>query len=323
MKDACSGRKAENVSGAAMSVEEIVSEEYYLRDGRAPEKILDGVSLCVNAGEAWGISACSAYEVRLLLEVMASKKPCSAGKCLIAGKAADRSSNGMRQLVYIDCPVMPYGNLNTLEYLMLAREKQKKGKLELQSEIFESLIAAGLGYLSLSRLRHLGRQETAIVLLMAACWSDCSIIVCNLSESEFDSALIDAAAHIADAARKDGKALVFGTNDSLFVEKVCSHAAFLKAGKLMYRGTVKQLRMVYDKTDIIITDADNDKIMNRMTPMPSGSTMRIKEGRLFIGCGGDLELIYRKILSCGIMPQMVMINPKTVQNAYEELCAGA
>jgi len=119
--------------------------------------------------------------------------------------------------------------------------------------------------------------------------------------------------------------LMVGTQNCLLIEKACSHTAFIADGKLIYRGTVEDLRFAYDKVVIILRDKDIYYLMDRLALLLPEYRLSIKDedGSLLISSRGSKAdspgYLYRKIVEAGIVPEHMEINPKTVCNGYEEL----
>lgn len=305
-------------------MEDISSSEHFVRAGEEPRKVLAGIDLLIKRGQTWGINAGSLFEIKLLLEIMANIRPYDSGRCVLIERGMLRHKRIILQHVfYIGSSDMLYINMNVLEFLVFSMSKLKSNRLELQEEIFEFVISAGLGSISLSPVRMLTREERAVVTLLAAAHSDSMTIVLNLPEYDFDELLTSAIAKISGYVRDRGKTLIIGTQNSLLIEKACSHTAYIADGGLIFRGTVDQLRSDYDKIVIVIRDKNVYSLLDKLAALLPGYTLSIKNGVLIISnCGkeeSDPGYIYKKIAEADFAPDYMEINRKTVQNAYEEL----
>lgn len=314
----------EHGPGRVVMMEGISSGEHFLVSGEIVRRVLDNITLLIRKAEAWGINGTSLFEIKLLLEIMANIKPYDRGKCVLIERGMMRRKRViLRHVFYIGSSEMLYNNMNVLEFLMFAAAKLKINRVVLQEQIFELLIAIGLGHLSLTPNYMLTKEEKAVITLIAAAYSDCPMIVFNLPEYVWDEVLIDAVAELTSLIRERGKTLILATQNCLLIEKACSHTAITKDGKLIYSGTVENFRMNFDKVEVIIRDKAVHAMRGKLALLFPGYKLVSKEDSLMISREGseaiDHGAIYKKIIESGFTPDSIEINPKTVQNAYEEL----
>lgn len=305
-------------------MEDISAIEYFLFPGKTPRRVLEGINLLMGKGEIWGIGGTLLFEIKLLLEIIANIRPYEKGKCVLIQRGMMRRKRVILQHVfYIGGSDMLYKNMNVLEFLMFATAKFKINKVALQEEIFEFIIALGLGHLSLTPNARLTREEKALITLIVAAYSESLIIVFNLPEYQWDEVLVKAMAKLGDFIREREKTLIIGTQNSFLIEKVCTHTGILNRGKIIYSGTVDDFRRAYDKVEIIIHDSNVLDIKEKLAQQLPDYKYVLKENTLEISKGGreesDPRVIYSKILESGLIPDSIEINPKTVANAYEEL----
>ncbi len=301
----------------------IKSAEHFVHEGKTPRRVLDGVYMRVDCGQVWGVTARTGYEIQLLLEVMGNITPYEDGKCVLAERGMMRRKRViLSHVFYIGGADMLYGNMNVLEYLCFATERQGGDRLAVQEELFEQLIDFGLGHVSLTGIRWLTEEERLAVALLAAAHSDCLLIVFNLPEWRFDERLQGAIAKTAAFAAANGKALVLGTLDKELIQRACSHTAFVAEGRILYQGRTDWLRRHFDKAVVIIEDEDIGSLKENLTTVLAGCDLEEKEGRLLVTVrGGEVTPleIYQRITAAGIAPRGLRVNEKTVDNAYEEL----
>ncbi|RCX20188.1 ABC-2 type transport system ATP-binding protein [Anaerobacterium chartisolvens] len=313
-----------------ISVEKIVlmqnisSVEHFLQEGEVPRRVLEDISIIIKRSEIWGITGGSAFEIKLMLEIMANIRSYSSGRCVLIERGMPMHKRIiLSHVFYIGGSEMIYDNMNVLEFLMLAAGKLNDNKLELQEQIFEFIIDMGLGKISLTANSMLTKEEKAVVILIAASYSDSAMIIFNLPEYEFHEELVNSIAKISKFIRKTGKTLIMGTCSSLMIERSCSHTTFIAGGKLIYNGTVKNLRLNFDKVAVIVRDKNLRGIMEKLAVLLPGHKLSIKDGRLLIESLTEKNkktgYIYKKILETGFVPEYIETNSKTVQNAYEEL----
>lgn len=305
-------------------MEGISSGEHFLVSGERPRRVLDDITLLIRKAEAWGINGTSLFEIRLLLEIMANIRPYDRGKCVLIERGMMRRKRViLRHVFYIGSSEMLYNNMNVLEFLMFATAKFKINKVVHQEQIFELIINIGLGHLSLTPNQMLTREEKAVITLIAAAYSDSQMIVFNLPEYVWDEVLIDAVAKLTSFIRERGKTLILATQNCLLIEKACSHTAILQDGQLIYSGTVENFSLNFDKVEVIIRDKAVHAMREKLAILLPGYKLVSKDDSLMISSIGsgaiDHGAIYKKIVESGFTPDSIEINPKTVQNAYEEL----
>lgn len=306
----------------AVLMEHISSREYLYREGSEAEQVLKDISLIINRGEVWGIKGNSLFEIKLLLEIMANIRPYEKGRCVLIQKGMMRQKRVILEHVfYIGSSEMIYPNMNVLEFLMFATAKFKMDAVDRQEQIFEFLIEAGLGYLSLTPIRFLSKEEKGVVTLIAGAYSNSRIIVFNLPDYEFDTPLIDAVIPITALIREGGKALILGTRSDLLLGKVSTHIGVIGKGEVLYQGRTADFRHAYDKIAVIVEDDEVYDIRERLKEFLPGTMTFIEGKRLFVkeSSQADQDMIYRKILAAGFMPQKIEKNLKRVEYAYEEL----
>ncbi|EHQ89293.1 hypothetical protein [Desulfosporosinus youngiae] len=305
-------------------MEGVSSAERFLLPKEISRRVLDEITLVVKRAEAWGITGKSLLELKLLLEIMANIRPYDKGKCVLVERGMMRRKRViLKHVFYIGNSDMLYNNMNVLEFLMFATAKYKMNKVLLQEEIFELIIDIGLGHLSLTPNHRLTKEEKAVITLIAAAYSNSLIIVFNLPEYQWDEVLVEAVAELCRFIRERGKSIILATQNCGLIEKACSHTAIIKDGKLIYDGTVEDFRLKFDKVEVIIRDKSARLMAEKLVELLPAYELGIKGDSLLISNkglqGSDPGTIYKNILESGFTPDSMEINPKTVQNAYEEL----
>ncbi|WP_088228296.1 hypothetical protein [Desulfosporosinus sp. FKB] len=314
----------EHVPEQIVVMEGVASSEHFLVGGEKPRRVLDDINLLIRSAEIWGINGTSLFEIKLLLEIMANIRPYDKGKCVLIERGMMRLKRViLKHVFYIGGSEMLYNNMNVLEFLMFAAAKSKINRVELQEEIFELIIAIGLGHLSLTPNYMLTKEEKAVITLIAAAFSDSLMIVFNLPKYVWDEVLIDAISKMTSFIKEKRKTLILATQNCLLIEKACSHTAITKNGLLIYSGTVENFRLSFDKVEVIIRDKAVESMKEKLTLLLPGYELDVKGGSLMISRKtsevSDHGIIYKKIIESGFTPDSIEINSKTVQNAYEEL----
>jgi ABC-2 type transport system ATP-binding protein len=303
-------------------MEKLCAAEYLITGGGTPRRVLECIWLRIKAGQVWGIYAPSHYEAGLLLEIMANVRPYEDGRCVLAERGMMRRKRViLPHVFYIGSTDMLYDTMNVLEYLMFATAKEKMKPAARQEKLFEWLIECGVGDMSLTQLRWLEPQEKAIVILMAAAYSKSSIVIFNLPRLEFDESSRRAFAKISERMKSHGKALILSTRDESLIQNACTHAAFLAKGKMIYQGTVDDLRMHFDIYTVLI-EADADCETRLREAHMDYRFARKDEGLYISGQSRQTaQDIFRVILDAGILPVNMKVHSKEVKIALEELAS--
>jgi ABC-2 type transport system ATP-binding protein len=305
-------------------MEQLSSKEHYFIIGQEPKRVFSNINLQVRRGESWGICGKSFFEIKLLLEIIANIKSYYDGKCVLVERGMPRNKRIILDHVfYAGNMTMVYNNMNVLEFLMFATAKKKIKLIHRQEKLFEFLIDIGLGYISLTPIKMLTKEEKAVIILIAAAYSESKLVIFNFPSCRFNEILINAIKKISKLITEDGNSFILATKDSLLIENTCSHTAYIANGEVLYKGTVRDLRLNYDKIVLTVKDDNVAYIKDMLTPRLPGYEFSINKGSLLISTHTENNpnpyQIYEKIVKLGFAPQCIKINPKTVQNAYKEL----
>ena len=71
-------------------MEHVGSMEYYQSPQQEPKQVFSDINFEALEGEVWAILGTSAFEVRLLLEIIANARPYKDGRCVLAQKGMMR-----------------------------------------------------------------------------------------------------------------------------------------------------------------------------------------------------------------------------------------
>lgn len=305
-------------------MEKLSSCEFFLKDGEPPHPVLHDIGLSFQKGQVWGLTGNNLFEVKLLAEIIANIKPYRGGKCVLLERGMMRQKRIiLPHVFYIGDSEMAYNNMNVLEFLMFATANLPGDKVDHQEQLFQYLIDIGLKRISLSPIYQLSREQKAVVILLAATYSESQLIVCNLPDYSFDDTLILAIQQIARLIVKKGKVLVITTGIPELIEKVCSHILFLLNGTVYYQGTVPDFCHKYDKSILAIQDDNVELIAETLQKTLPCYDYNLGEDKLVVCSRGDEEgkpnLIYAKIVEAGLAPARIKINRKKAKNACEEV----
>ncbi len=308
---------------AVVFMDGISSLEYDFSDNQAPVRVLQNIGLKIKNAECWGITGQPDYAVRLLLEIMGNIRPYHGGTCVLIGRGMMRHKRViLPHVFYIGDTKMLYSHLNVLEYLMLALAKLDSDRLSLQENLLQQLLGLGLGSMVLTPVGALTEEQKAVVCLVAASYAQGNLILFNFPDCMFDAGLSGSIAQLADIIRRRDNTLVLGTGCCALIEKGCSHTAYIAGGRLLYQGTVENLKRQYDKTLVVMRDKNIGEIRERLAPLLPGYRFVIRDGALYIGSASpqpDERVIYQKMAQAGLVPDFVARHEKTVKNAYEEI----
>ncbi len=305
-------------------MDKLSSVEHYLTIGSQPKPVLQNISLEIKKGEIWAITGSSRFELKLLLEIMANIKPYLSGRCVLMERGMMRLKRKiLPHVFYVGNTNMAYNNMNVLEFLMFATANSNFDVVFQQKRIFEQLISFGLGSISLTPISTLTPEYKAIILLLVGIYSSSQLIVMNLPSLKFNQKQITALGEITRYMQSLEKTLVVSALDALLIEKICDHIAYLYDGSIFYKGTTREFRHRYDRIVLTIKDKRAEIIegkLKRALPMYDYSTNDdTVTVRNYYSDNSSPSEIYEKIVAEGFAPQKIKINPKTVENAFEEI----
>lgn len=305
-------------------MENITSNEHYLYPDGETVPILRGIDLTVEKGQIFGIDGASPFEIRLLLEIIANIRAYGSGRCVLLERGMMRKKRIiLPHVFYIGNPNMAYQNMNVLEFLMFALMKRKGDKIALQEKMLDFLIDIGLKNIALTPLYSLPREHKAVVLLLISAFSKSELVVFNFPEYRFIDQLTRAIAGIASLFGPQNKTLVLASQDPDLIQAACTHMAFINDGVFLYAGSVDAFRHTYDNIMLTIVSDSAQTLASALRAELPQYTYDVSGHELIVRSDApqteDPRTIYQKITALDIVPSDIRLNPKTVQNAREEL----
>lgn len=306
-------------------LEHVYSMEYYQKDDHEPKQILKDISLTMHKGEIWEILGTSAFELRLLLEIIANSRAYQKGTCVLAHKGMMRKKRGiLPHVYYIGSTNMLFDNMNVLEYLMFITAKDKGDVVERQKRIFQDLLDMELGYLSLSTIRSLTPAQRSVVTLMAALMSESELIVWNIARLQYDELCKKALTCICEEIKKQEKTLVFSTFDYAMCECISTHIAGVKNGTICYKGSTSSFMETWDHASVIIEDDEPTMIKEALMLVYPDITCEIKDQVMILSDEQHREKFYQHVFDTlaihEIYPRSIVKHKICVENAWKEVC---
>ncbi len=307
-----------------LQLKDVTSLEHYPLEGGAFRPVIRDLSLEVRKGESWAIYGEKPLDLKLLLEIMGNIIPMGQGsRTLLEESSSHKLRRILDSVFYIGGSGMLIPNMNVLEALMFATAPQKGDTVLRQEDLFETLIDLGLGHLSLTPVHLLTSEESALVTLLTAAYSDSPLILFNLPQLSFDDLLLRVLASISEFITLNDKALVLSTTDSLLVERTCDFTVFLHEGQVLFAGSVAELLTRYDKTLIILEDDESSSLLDPLTQLLPQQAISLEDGQLIIsdreGQTSDPLALHQRIVEAGLAPGAMAINHKSAKAAFKAL----
>ncbi len=309
---------------SVVHIEKLFSSEMYLKDGKYAVPVLSGLNLSIFSGETWGVNGDSPFEILLLLKILSNIQHYHSGRCVLVGKGMMAHKRViLPHVFYISSPDMVYGNMNVLEYLMFVTAKSQEDTVARQKRIFEYLIGIGLGNISLTPVSTLRKEQKAVIILLAAAFSDSRLVVFNFPRYEFGETL-------SRAIFKNRRLYPFRKQNSGhrdagrdLIDRACTHTAYLMDGQVAYAGSVEEFARTYDKTILTVCDENVGQIAERLRLALPEYRYEVNEDALTIS-HRDTEkehaaLLYAKILEEGFFPREIQLHTKRTKNAMQGL----
>ena len=237
-------------------MEHVGSMEYYQSPQQDPKQVFSDINFEALEGEVWAILGTSAFEVRLLLEIIANARPYKDGRCVLAQKGMMRKKRTiLPHVYYIGSTNMLFTNMNVLEYLMYITAREQGDAAVRQKRILEKIMELNMGYVALSVIGNLTPSERSVVTLLVSLFTESKLIIWNLARLEYDERSLQAIAAICEEIQKQKRTLLFSTFDYQLIERCATHIAPLYDGRLLYTGTVEAFVQTWDHLSTIIQDA--------------------------------------------------------------------
>ena len=306
---------------------DIVSSEQYRYRDEQKTPVLNGITLDIKIGECWGVIGEEAFELELLLQIIANVRPYGSGRCsLVERGMMRRKSRILPHVFYISGGDTVPVNLNTLEYLMYVTSSTHVADRKRQAMILESLLDSGLHYLTLAPLKYLSTPERAAVCLLSAALSKSLLVVFSVAELTFPPQLAKGVRYIAEMIEKRGGALLIGTNDCDFAQEACTHAAFLVDGKFAKSGDMPTLLTTLDQRAYILTSNTPQELAEAINNLGQGLQAYVFDHEVHIyarrGEAITQEAMMYILLNIGYTVESLQTSKPTLANAFKEVLAG-
>lgn len=308
----------------SIRLEQVCSMEYYQHSEELPQQVLRDISLQIAPSQVWACIGNSAFELRLLLEIIANARAYQSGKCVLDQRGMMRQKRTILEHVYyIGSTNMLFDNMNVLEYLMFITAKQKGDVVERQKEILQCLIEHEMSYIALSAIHDLSADERALVTLVVAYYTKSSIIVWNLARLQYQKSTIVALSAIVETLKKENRTLIFSAFDYNLVEAIATDIAALQNGRLIYSGSKDDFIEVWDHVSVIIEDYNTEIIKAFLLEVYPSLDIHEREHMLQIWDATHDEHLYNAIFTTlsegSIFPQKISRHRNCVENAWEEI----
>lgn len=305
-------------------LENVCSMEYYKTGDEEPIQVLKDICLEVNQGEIWSLIGESAFELRLLLEIIANARPYQNGRCVLDQRGMMRKKRViLPHVYYIGSTSMLFDNMNVLEYLMFITAKQAGDVVDRQKAILDNLIAHKMGFISLSPIHDLSPDERVLATLMTALYTDSSIIVLNLARLQYSKRCIEAMKCICDTLKEQKRTLIFSAFDYMMVQELATHIAALKDGRICYKGSTKDFIDTWDHLSIVIEDDRLDEFTDILKNAFPNIDLHKRDRHVEIWDTMHDDTLYDKIFQLFTTkkkyPRKIYQHTNCVENAWEEI----
>lgn len=305
-------------------MEHVGSMEYYQSPQQDPKQVFSDINFEALEGEVWAILGTSAFEVRLLLEIIANARPYKDGRCVLAQKGMMRKKRTiLPHVYYIGSTNMLFTNMNVLEYLMYITAREQGDAAVRQKRILEKIMELNMGYVALSVIGNLTPSERSVVTLLVSLFTESKLIIWNLARLEYDERSLQAIAAICEEIRKQKRTLLFSTFDYQLIERCATHIAPLYDGRLLYTGTVEAFVQTWDHLSTIIQDAHITAIRHAIETAHSDYTVLERDQTLYVW---DQEQktdtyhsIWKLLTEHQLHPDSICRHPLCVENAWKEI----
>ena len=302
------------------------SEMYRYPDGHE-EAVLRGITMDIKRGECWGIIGEEAFELELLMQIIANVRPYGSGRCSLAERGMMRRKRRiLSHVFYISGGDTVPGNLNTLEYLMYITARSRVSDRQRQATILEALLASGMYYLTLVPMRYLNASERAAICLLSAAMSKALLVVFSVAELAFQPQLAQSIRDIVKLIESRGGAVLIGTSDCDMAQEACSHAAFLVEGRFLQSGTMESLLNTLDRRAFILTSNEPNVLAKAISSASEGLETYVFDKEVHVYARNDVTITQAAIMyilmNSGQTVESLQVSRRTLRNAYREVLSG-
>lgn len=314
-----------------LELEDIYSNQYFSPFGTNMVPVLSGVNLTIKKGEIWAVATRLNLTASLLMAIIANTAYYDCGHARIMGQDMPRRKRIMlRDVFYIGTTEMLYEDMNVLEFISFATQHsdhlEELNAAESQRTIFDFLIAADLGYISLSKISNLSLEEKTLVLMVVAYYSNNSLIVLGIQDLKIEMASIESFAYIVNAYRESNQSFIFPSVNNDHIVDYATHVSVLSRGRTVFNGSVEELKEKYDTIAFTI-QARHPKFASEMLrqSLPDYN-VSLHNDKIFLrnihsnDVPSDMEVqyLYAQIREAELWVEQVHVNKKEVGNAIKE-----
>lgn len=226
-------------------------------------------------------------------------------------------------VIYIIQHDMLYETMNVLEFLMFASRHHKKTTRKKQRELLDLLTSVGLGYICLTPIRLLTPEEKMVVLLCIALYSEEPYVIYDITEYEFDIALIHCIKELIVQLKAADTTLIIGTMQPKLIGICLEDTLFIHENQIRYYGSVNDLRHSMDRVLYIITHSEIETIATRLEKAFPMYEIRSGNNLVFImrkdSSQRDDTMFFMTLAKEGIVPDQIKINHGRIENSFQEL----
>jgi len=302
------------------------SESYRYPDG-FEEAVLHNITFDIKRGECWGIIGEEAFELELLMQIIANVRPYGSGRCSLVERGMMRRKRRiLSHVFYISGGDTVPGNLNTLEYLMYVTARSRIADRQRQATILEALLASGLYYLTLVPMKYLNAAERAAICLLSAAMSRALLVVFSVADLTFQPQLAQSIRNIVKLIAQRGGAVLMGTTDCDMAQEACSHAAFLVNGTFAECGKMESLLEKLDQRAFILISNEPKSLSNAITSASDGLETYVFDKEVHVYARKGVKITQASmmyiLMNTGQTVESFQASRRSLRNAYREVLAG-
>jgi ABC-2 type transport system ATP-binding protein len=306
---------------------DVTSNEMYHYPDNFEEPVLHNITLDIKRGECWAVIGEEAFELELLMQIIANVRPYGSGRCSLVERGMMRRKRRiLSHVFYISGGDTVPGNLNTLEYLMYVTARSRVSDRQRQATILETLLASGLYYLTLVPMKYLSASERATICLLSAVMSRALLVVFSVANLTFQPQLSQSIRDIVKLITRRGGAVLMGTSDCDMAQEACGHAAFLVNGTFAERGKVESLLEKLDQRAFILTGDEPKSLAKAITGASEGIETYVFDKEVHVYARKDVKITQASmmyiLMNAGQTVESLQVSHRSLRNAYREVLAG-
>ena len=228
-----------------------------------------------------------------------------------------------KQVLFLESDISVLPTMTVLEYLVYMTKIQRVNHYyATELQLLNLLEAANLGYISLTAMQYLTKEEKMIVGLIVALFSNKEIIVFQICDYNFSMSLLHSIQYLIRTLLKQTSVLLVITMQPNLIGICLTNVIFVQDKKINYYGSVTLLRDTMDRVLYAIEHHDMDMMYHNLLEAFPLYEIRRTPSKIYVmrtTTERDDSFFLHTLSKQGIMPDHLKFNHGKVKHSFQEL----